>query len=193
MPLEKMTEDRIQQQVASGQLTEERAEQQREGFKKVAPFMKFIIPIFALFSSVAMMFAFAGLAKLVSAMMGIENKYMPLVSVMTYSTLAVSVVSMVIFMALLFIKPLDEFDWQNPIGSNLAALLGALGVEGLPKFVKALLSYVDVFYIWKVALIAIGGAAVSRKVKTSSAMVYAGFMAVIIALIGSVFALFGPA
>jgi mannitol-specific phosphotransferase system IIBC component len=47
MPLEKMTEDRIQQQVASGQLTEERAEQQREGFKRIAPFMKFIIPITA--------------------------------------------------------------------------------------------------------------------------------------------------
>jgi hypothetical protein len=140
-----------------------------------------------------MTFAFAGLAKLVSAMMGIENKYMPLVSVMSYSMLAVSVVSTVIFMVLLFIKPLDEFDWQNPIGSNLAALLGALGVEGLPKFVKSLLSYVDVFYIWKVALIAIGGAAVSRKVKTSSAMVYAGFVAVIIALIGSFFAMFGPA
>jgi hypothetical protein len=193
MPLEKMTEDRIQQQVASGQLTEERAEQQREGFKRIAPFMKFIIPITALFWSVAMTFAFAGLAKLVSAMMGIENKYMPLVSVMSYSMLAVSVVSTVIFMVLLFIKPLDEFDWQNPIGSNLAALLGALGVEGLPKFVKSLLSYVDVFYIWKVALIAIGGAAVSRKVKTSSAMVYAGFVAVIIALIGSFFAMFGPA
>jgi hypothetical protein len=193
MPLEKMNEDRIQQQVASGQLSEERAEQQRDGYKKVAPFMKFIIPISALIMSVAMIFAFAGLAKLVSAMMGIENKYMPLVSVMTYSILAISIVSTVIFMTLLFIKPLDEFDWKNPIGSNLAALLGALGIEGLPRFVKALLSYVDVFYIWKVALIAIGGAAVSRKVKTSSAMVYAGFIAVIIALIGSGFAMFGPA
>jgi steroid 5-alpha reductase family enzyme len=139
-----------------------------------------------------MMFAFAGLAKLVSMMMGIENKYMPLVSVTTYSMLAVSIVSTVIFMVLLFIKPLDEFDWQNPIGSNLAALLGALGVEGLPRFVRALLSYVDVFYIWKVALVAIGAAAVSHKLKTSSAMVYAGFVAIIIALIGSVFAMFGP-
>lgn len=193
MPFEKMSEDRIQQQVASGQISEERAEQQREGVKRIAPFMKFIIPISALIMSVAMIFAFAGLAKLVSAMMGIENKYMPLVSVTTYSILAVSIVSTVIFMVLLSIKPPDEFDWQNPIGSNLAALLGALGVEGLPRFVRALLSYVDVFYIWKVALIAIGGAAVSRKLKTSSAMVYAGFIAVIIALIGSVFALFGPA
>jgi hypothetical protein len=58
----------------------------------------------------------------------------------------------------------------------------------LSKFVKGLLSYVDVFYIWKVALIAIGCAAVSHKLKPSSAMVYAGVVACVIALIGGAWA-----
>jgi hypothetical protein len=125
-------------------------------------------------------------------MMGIENKYMPLVSVTTYTLLALSIVTTAIFAILLFIKPIDEFDWDNPIGSNLTALLTALGVDGLSKFVKVLLSFVDVFFIWKVALIAIGAAAVSRKLKTSSALVYAGLVASVIALIFATFgAVFG--
>ena len=188
MPMDRINEDRIQQQIASGRINEAQAEQQREGMKKIAPFMKFIIPISSVISAVVMVFAFAGLAKLVSMVMGIENKYMPLVSVTTYTMLAVYIVSSVIFVILLFIKPVDEFDWGNPVGSNLAALLAAFGVEGLSKFVKGLLSYVDVFYIWKVALIAIGCAAVSHKLKPSSAMVYAGVVACVIALIGGAWA-----
>jgi hypothetical protein len=186
VPFEKIAESQIQQRVASGRITEEQAEQQREGTRRIAPFMKYLIPIGALIWTVALVFAVAGLAKLVSMMMGVENKYMPLVSVTTYSMLAVYIISTVIFMILLFIKPIDEFDWTNPLGSNLAALLSAVGVEGLPSFVKTLFTYVDLFYIWKVALIAIGAAAVSHKLKTSSAMIYAGFVALIIALLASV-------
>ena len=50
---------------------------------KFAPFMKYNSDWRAV-SAIVMVFAFAGLAKLVSMMMGIENKYMPLVSVTTY-------------------------------------------------------------------------------------------------------------
>ena len=192
MPMDKINEDRIQRQIASGRINEVQAEQQREGMKRFAPFMKFVIPIGAAVSAIVMLFAFAGLAKLVSMMMGIENKYMPLVSVTTYTLLAIAIVTTAIFALLLFIKPLDEFDWDNPIGSNLAALLTALGVVGMPRFVTGLLSFVDVFYIWKVVLIAIGCAAVSRKLKTSSAIVYAGLVASVIALIFASFgAIFG--
>jgi hypothetical protein len=192
MPMDKIAEDRIQQQIASGRINEEQAERQREGMRKFAPIMKYVIPIGVTIWAVVMVFAFAGLAKLVSMMMGIENKYMSLVSVTTYTMLAVSIVTTAIFVILLFIKPIDEFDWTNPVGSNLAALISALGVGDLPKFVKALLSYVDVFYIWKVILIAIGCAAVSHRMKTSSALIYAGFVACLIALIGAAFgAMFG--
>ena len=192
MPMDKISEDRIQQQIASGQLNEEQAEQRREAMRKFAPAMKFVIPIGVAIWAVVMVFAFAGLAKLVSMMMGIDNKYMPLVSVTTYTMLAVSIITTAIFVILLFIKPIDEFDWTNPVGSNLAALLTTFGVGSLPKFVKSLLAYVDVFYIWKVILIAIGCAAVSHKLKSSSAMIYAGFVAFVIALIGAAFgALFG--
>jgi len=139
MPMDKINEDRIQQAIASGKINDEQAERQREGMKRIAPFMKFIIPVSTAIWAVVMVFAFAGLAKLVSMIMGIENKYMPLVSVTTYTMLAVYIISTVIFVILTFLKPIDEFDWNNPVGSNLAALLAALGVEGLSKFVIGVL------------------------------------------------------
>jgi hypothetical protein len=190
---EKIADEQTQKALASGRLSEEKAEQQREGIRKMAPAMKIIMPIGVAIWSVAMVFIFAGLAKLWSMMLGIENKYMPLVSVTTYAMLAVYIVSTAILVVLVFIKPIDEFDWTNPIGSNLVALLTALGVEGLPSFVKGLLSYVDVFYIWKVVLIAMGCAAVSHKLKVSSAMVHAGIVACVIALIGGALAALGGA
>jgi len=190
---EKMAEEATQKAVASGRLSEEQAEQQRAGIGKMAPVMKIVMPVIATIWAVVMVFAIAGLAKLWSMMMGIDNKYMPLVSVMSYAMLAVYIVSTVILVILTFIKPIDEFDWTNPIGSNLAALLTALGVEKLPSFLKGLLSYVDLFYIWKVILIAIGCAAVSQKLKTSSAMVHAVIVACVIALIGGAFAALGGA
>jgi len=192
VPTERIAEERIQQALVSGQITEQQAEQQREGMRRFAPIMKYVIPISSAIWAVVMVFAIAGLAKLVSLMMGIENKYMPLVSVTTYTMLAVYTITTAIFVILIFLKPVDEFDWNNPIGSNLAAVLTALGVEGLSKFVKALLTYVDVFYIWKVILIAIGCAAVSHRLKTASAMVYAGVIACVLALIGGAWgAMFG--
>jgi hypothetical protein len=156
--------------------------------KKFMTISKYVLPIGGTIWAVAMIFAIAGLAKLVSVVMGVENKYMPLVSVTTYTWLAVSIISTAIFAILLALKPIDEFDWTNPIGSNLAALLTAVGVDGLKGFLKGFLSYIDVFFIWKVVLIAIGAAAVSRRLKTSSAMVYAGIIGLVIAVIGGAWA-----
>jgi hypothetical protein len=49
-----------------------------------------------------------------------------------------------------------------------------------------------VFYIWRVILLAIGYAAVSRKLKTSTAMLYTGVVALIVAIVGAAWgAMFG--
>ena len=96
-----------------------------------------------------------------------------------------------LFLILLFIKPVDEFDLNNPLGSNLAAVISMTGANP-PKFLKALLTYVDVFFIWKVVLMGIGFAAVSRKLKTSTAITATGVVAALFALAGAAWtAMFG--
>jgi hypothetical protein len=192
VPVERIAEQRLEQAIESGQISAEQAERQREGLKRFMPLMKIFIPLSAVLFAVLLPLAIAGGAKLVSVVMGIENKFMPLWAVAIYAILAIAILTTVVFIALLYLKPVDEFDWNNPLGSNLAAILGLFGLSGLPKFVNALLSFVDVFYIWRVILLGIGFAAVSRKLKASTAIAYTGGVAFLVALIGAGWAaLFG--
>ena len=189
---EKVAVQRIDDGVAEGKFSAEQAEQQKEGIKKMAPFFKFVIPFIAGIFVIVAALAIAGLAKLVSSMVGVENKFLPLFGVTIYTMLAVSLISSVLLIILLYLKPADDIDPNNPLGSNLAALLSMAGVTSLPKFLKGLLTYVDVFYIWKVVLLGIGYAAVSRKLKTSTAIIYASVGALVFAVIGAAWsALFG--
>lgn len=190
--MDQLTEQRTQEMVDSGRITQEQADQQKEQMKKIAPYMKVLTPVIAVITTLIMLFAIAGIIKLVSMMIGTENNYMPLVAVTTYSLLAISIITSIIFIVLIFIKPIEDFDWNNPMGSNVAALLSVIGMEKLPKFLKTFLSYIDVFFIWRLALLAIGTAAVSKKLKTSSAMLWASGVALIMALIHSAWsAIFG--
>lgn len=182
---EQVAVQRIDDAVADGKIPPEQAEQQKEQTKKFMGVFKYIIPFFVAGFSIVMALAIAGLAKLISSMMGIENTFKPLLSVTIYAILAVSLVSAVVGTMLLYLKPVEEIDPNNPVGSNVAAWLAMAGIKGVPKFVSGFLTYVDVFYIWKVALLGIGFAAVSRKLKASTAMVYTGVGALVIAVIGA--------
>ena len=176
---------RIDDAREQGKITPEQAETQKEQTKKFMSVFKYVIPVIAAIFTVVMALAFAGLAKLISSMMGIENNFKALLSVAVYALLAVAIVSSVVATLLLYLKPVEEIDPNNPVSSNVAALLAVAGVKGLPKFLNALLAYVDVFYIWKVVLLGIGFAAVSRKLKTSTAVTYVSVVALLIALIGA--------
>lgn len=182
---EQVAMQRIDDAVAEGKIPADRAEVQKEQTKKFMSVFKYVIPVIGGIFSVLMALAIAGLAKLISSLMGVENTFKPLFSATLYAILAVSIVSGVVGTILLFLKPVEEIDPNNPVGSNVAALLSMAGVKGLPKFVTSLLAYLDVFYIWKVALLGIGYAAVSRKLKTSTAMVYTGVGAAVLAIIGA--------
>jgi hypothetical protein len=62
-------------------------------------------------------------------MMGIENQFLPLWAVTIYTILAVSILSTALFLVIVFIKPADEIDMRNPVGSNLAAVISLLGAQ----------------------------------------------------------------
>jgi preprotein translocase subunit Sss1 len=170
-------------------MTQEQADQQMEGMRKGAPFIKASFPVVGFIISVVLVLAIAGLAKLMSMMFGVENDFKPLLTVTAYAMLAVGLIGTVVLILLLYLKPPDEIDRNNLIGSNVAALIGMAGVK-LPPFLNHLLGYVDVFYIWRVILLGIGYAAVSRKLKTSTAITYVAGVAVIFALIGAAWGAF---
>ncbi|HKM68239.1 MAG TPA: YIP1 family protein [Candidatus Acidoferrum sp.] len=74
-------------------------------------------------------------------------------------TLVVGLVSTPIFLLVLFLRPPGTIDPENPVATNLAALLP----EDSAKWLFALCKSLDIFTIWMLILIAIGFAAVNPK------------------------------
>lgn len=192
LPMDKLMTQPIDQMVEEGRLTPEQAEQQKEQILKFAPYSKIVTPITAALYVVLLTLILAGLALLAMMMMGLAGRFTALWSVAVYSLLATTIIQTILFVIILMIKPVDEIDMTNPMGSNAAALLSMLGVSALPKFVKALLTYVDIFYIWKTVLLGIGFAAVTDKLKASTSITVCAIFAAVFAIVAAGFsAIFG--
>ncbi|MBO0800174.1 MAG: YIP1 family protein, partial [Blastocatellia bacterium] len=188
VPLEvymKPFDERLQRQVEAGRITQEQAEQQREASKPFVNYSRYAGPVIAPVFVIVIALIITGVAKLVSLMLGIENSFKPLFSVALYSTLAISIISSILSIILIFIKPAEEIDLENALPSNVAGLLSAVGVPLQAKFFKILLSYLDVFFIWKLALLTIGFVAVSKKLKNSTALTWVVIVALLVILIHS--------
>ena len=71
----------------------------------------------------------------------------------------VGVVSSILFLVILYLKPPGTVDLENPLASNLAAFLP----EDAAKWLVALLKSIDIFSFWTLILLAIGFGATNRK------------------------------
>lgn len=181
--LQKEVEKRIQQMADRGWIPQERVaevmEQQKVSLTSAA------IQQGATWGVIYVVFGLiiAGIFKLVSAVMGWQNRFKHLLSVTLYTSLAVGIVFFAIGFVLLFLKNPDEIRLETLVGSNLGAVLTALLEEGaLSGFVKGLAMSVDVFAIWKIILLSIGFAAVSRKLKPGTVGTILGVFYVLLAL-----------
>jgi hypothetical protein len=75
-------------------------------------------------------------------------------------------VSSILFLLVLYLKPFGTVDLENPVATNLAAVLP----EDAAKWLVALLKSIDIFSIWNMILLAIGFAATNpKKLKGSKA------------------------
>jgi len=170
---ENMMRKQMQPMVERGFLTQEQADEQiqRRTTGAAAIFGKVQGPLTTGIGIVVVLLAVTGLFKLYSLIIGAENKFKPLLAVTAYTFLALSLIQTVLFIIVIYLKDPDDIDLINTVGSNLAALLPL--VSSAPsKFVKALASWVDVFGIWRIALLSIGYAAVSHKMKASTPAIF---------------------
>lgn len=126
----------------------------------------------------------AGLFKIFSLMMGYENTFKKLFSVTTYAFLAIALITTAVMLISISLKDPSDIDLYNPIGSNLGAMLPA-GTDKTGKFLVGLSSYLDVFGIWRLALLSIGFAAVTRKLKTGTAAIFLTSLYILAALLGA--------
>jgi len=150
-------------------------------------FQSCAIPAISILISALIMSTFF---RILSVIKGTQCAFKQIYSVTAYAFLAVSSVHTAVLLLSIYLKDPIDLDLYNPVASNLGALAPMM-VDGLPKFVVRLLSYVDVFVVWRLIILAIGYGAIMRKMKTGVAagllVVLHIIAAVIVAAIASYF------
>ncbi|NLT68978.1 MAG: hypothetical protein GXX84_20520 [Acidobacteria bacterium] len=185
---ESMAANQFDQMVAKGQMTPEQVE-------RMAPVASVMInvQIFFVFvlGNVFYGLLIAGFVKLFSAIVGARNRFKAVFSITLFSLLAANVVHHTLLLMVVYLKGSSDMDLMSlvyAVSSNLNGLLSSfLEPEVLPKYLMSLFRYVDIFAIWIISLISIGSAAVSKKLKTSTAAMWLGGAYAMMALIGSAF------
>ncbi|HYE76213.1 MAG TPA: YIP1 family protein, partial [Blastocatellia bacterium] len=116
----------FEQAVADGRMQQEQMNQQLEGMNKYALWIKVGFFVVGFIQWAIIPLAVAGLFKLISMLLGTENKFKSVFTVTIYALLAVTILSTVVFLSTLYLKPVDEIDMNNLGASNLGALLTML-------------------------------------------------------------------
>ena len=176
----------LESMVEQGRLTKEQMEQQMAVMSKFAGIQVIVV---GAIGNLLIALAIAGVFKLISSFISAENRFKALFAVTLYSLIAVYIVqSVAMVLVLSFKNPADitATGMSSILASNLGALLSSvLGEDALPKFLMRLLSFVDIFAIWIIALLSIGYAAVSRKLKTSTVATWLVVLYGVIAVISA--------
>jgi hypothetical protein len=182
--MEALVAGQLEQAVAQGRMTQEQADQQATVIAKYAG-LQFII--IAPLASLLMVLLIAAGFKLISSLMSVENTFKAVFAVTLYAMLAVSIVQSALTVFVLYLKGpegMDASSVNSLVASSLRALIsGLMGDDALPGFFMKLAGFVDLFAIWIIALLAVGYAAVSRKLKTSRAAFWLVAVYAVIAVI----------
>lgn len=146
----------IEKNPRSAQMSEEQKHQQIEGGAKYAPIFVYV---FGVLGPITILLLAALLAwGSYSLLAGVNAGFPTSFSVIAHAFMT-GLVSTPVFVLVLLLKPREAIDVENPVATNLAALLP----EDTAKWLYALCKHIDVFMIWSLVLVAIGFAAVNPK------------------------------
>ncbi|MGB2679525.1 MAG: YIP1 family protein [Candidatus Acidiferrum sp.] len=146
----------IEKSPRASQLTPEQKQQQIEAGAKFAPISVYIsvplVPIVVLLVVTLVMWGGYNLLG------GANTNFKTSLGIVSHAFVP-SYISSLLFLLVIFLKPVGTVDVQNPVATNVAAFLP----DDVPKWLDALCKNVDVFVIWYLLLIAIGFAATNPK------------------------------
>lgn len=158
---------RIEKSSRASQLSAEQKEQQLAMSAKISPAITYCISLLgptigALVIALVMMGAY-------NLMAGAGVNYGTSLAITSYSFVP-GLLSSLIFLLVLWVRPPGTIDMDNPVATNIAAVLP----EGTASWLLALCKNIDVFIFWTLVLIAIGFAAANpRKLKGGKAFMIA--------------------
>jgi hypothetical protein len=146
----------IEKSPAAGSLSAEQKEARIEGGAKITPIFTYCIGafgpiVFTLLVGLVMWGAYSLVA-------GISTNFTTAMGITAHAFLT-GLISSPLFILILYLKAPGTVDMENPVATNLGAILP----EDAAKWLLALCKSLDVFTIWTLILLAIGFAAVSPK------------------------------
>ena len=146
----------IEKNPRSANLSAEQKEQQIEGGAKFSPIVTWAIGVcgpilFTLVVALAMWGAYNLLG-------GANTNFGTSFAITSHAALT-GLVSSLLFILVLYLKPPGTVDMENPVATNLAVLLP----DDSAKWLVALLKSIDLFTFWTLILLAIGFAATNPK------------------------------
>ena len=146
----------IEKSPRAANLSAEQKQQQIEGGAKITPIFTYVVGVcgpivFALVIALVMWGAYNLLA-------GANTDFVTAFGITAHASLT-GLVSSVLFILVLYLKPFGTVDLENPVAANLAAALP----EDAAKWLVALGKSIDLFTIWTLILLAIGFAATNPK------------------------------
>jgi len=142
----------IEKSPRGADLSAEQKEQQTEAIAKFAPISAYVfgvpaVAVVILLTAVAMFGAFNLLA-------GANVKFSTAMAIVSHAFLT-TMVSTLIFLLVIFLKPRGTIDIENPVATNLGVLIP----EDAPKWLMKLGISFDIFSFWILILLAVGFAA----------------------------------
>jgi hypothetical protein len=141
-------------------LTAEQKEQQAEVGAKYSPIFAYVFGIPA--PLLAMLIIALVLWGAYNLMAGAGVTFPVSWAIVTHAFVPATLVGSILFITVLFLKPVGMFDLDNPVATNLAVFLP----EDSAKWLMGLSKNIDLLEFWKLFLLAIGFAAVNpRKLK----------------------------
>jgi len=146
----------IEKSSRAATMSSEQKQQQIEAGAKFAPISTYVFGtlagfVVALFVGLVMWGAY-------SLFGGISTNFSTALGITAHSFMT-GLVSGPLFILILYLKPYGTADLDNPIATNLAAILP----DDAAKWLVALCKNLDIFVLWTVILLAIGFAAVNPK------------------------------
>ncbi len=108
--------------------------------------------------------------------LGAKVKYKEYFAVWFYAGLPLVLKFLLAAIAIFAGVSAEQFDIQNPVGTNIAWFLSS----DLPQWLRTLLTSADIFTIWTVILLIVGCATVARVKRSSAAVVVIGWWVLII-------------
>ncbi len=146
----------IEKSPRASQLSAEQKDKQIEVGAKIAPISTYItVPLVPIVGLLVVALVMWGAYTLLG---GASTNFKTALGIVSHAFVP-SYIGSLLFLLVVFLKPVGTVDLQNPVATNVAALLP----DDVPKWLDALCKNLDVFVIWYLLLIATGFAATNPK------------------------------